>query len=171
MRWILALIALGGLMSCASTPHPVVEQVDLPRFMGDWYVVGILPNPIENKARNGIERYTLNADSTIAISYTFANHKHPEKITALTALAKVHDTSSNAEWRVQFFRPFWFPYLVIDLAPDYRYTVIGVPNRKFVWIMSRSSSIANADWELILDNLKTMGYNTKKIRRMPQIWE
>lgn len=171
MRWLLMLILIGGLMSCATTPHPVVEKVDLPRFMGDWYVVGILPNPIENNARNGIERYTLNADSTIAISYTFANHRHPEKITALAARARVHDAGSNAEWRVQFFRPFWFPYLVVDLAPDYRYTVIGVPNRKFVWIMSRSSSLAEDDWLQILTKLKSLGYKTAKIRRMPQIWE
>ena len=30
------------------------------------------------------------------------------------------DKKTNAEWRVQFFWPFKFKYLVIDLAEDYQ---------------------------------------------------
>ncbi len=84
---------------------------------------------------------------------------------------KVVDTETNARWKVQLFKPFWFSYLIIDLAPDYRYCVIGVPNRKYVWIMSRATSISTEDWDNIIAKLKQLEYKTDKIVRMPQIWE
>jgi apolipoprotein D and lipocalin family protein len=58
----------------------------------------------------------------------------------------------------------------VDLAPDYRNTVIGVPNRKFVWIMSRTPDLSDEDYSGIIKRLATSGYRTDKIRKMPQIW-
>ena len=61
--------------------------------------------------------------------------------------------------------------LIKDLAEDYSYTVIGVPNKKFVWIMSRKSKIPDQTYSVILENLKSIGYDTSKIVKMPQNWE
>lgn len=167
---IIAVIVL-FLVGCSRNPHPVVPQVDLPRFMGDWYVQGIIPNFKEKNAQNGIESYRLNDDGTIQINYVFADKRNTNKISNMQMKAKVIDRTSNARWKVQLFKPFWFSYLIIDLASDYRYCVIGVPNRKYVWIMSRASTISSQDWNSINIRLKQLGYKTEKIVRMPQIWE
>lgn len=164
---LLLLLSLG----CArSRSHKTVPRVDLDRFMGKWYVIAILPNFIEKKAVNGIETYTLNPDGTIGITYTFRQGGPQGKQKLMTPKAKVYNHQSKAEWRVSFFPLVWLPYLIIDLAEDYRYTAIGVPNRKFLWIMSRGPELAESDWEAILANLKRQGYQTGKIMRMPQIW-
>lgn len=84
--------------------------------------------------------------------------------------AFIYDLKSKAEWRVQFFWPINFPYLIIDLADDYHYTVIGVPNKKFVWIMAREPKIEDAEYTAILNKLSKVGYDTSKIKKMPQIW-
>lgn len=172
MKILLIIVGLALLLvGCSRNPHPVVPQVDLPRFMGAWYVQGIIPNFKEKHAQNGIESYTLNEDGTIKVNYVFADKRDPEKITELNIKGKVVDTTSNARWKVQLFKPFWFSYLIIDLAPDYRYCVIGVPNRKYVWIMTRANTISSQDWNSINVKLKELGYKTEKIVRMPQIWE
>lgn len=167
---ILTIIIL-SLLGCSKNAHPVVSKVDLPRFMGAWYVQGIIPNFKEKNAQNGIETYTLNNDGTIKVNYVFADKGNPEKITELNIKGKVIDTKSNSRWKVQLFKPFWFSYLIIDLAPDYRYCVVGVPNRKYVWIMTRAITISSQDWDSIFVKLKDLGYKTEKIVKMPQIWE
>jgi apolipoprotein D and lipocalin family protein len=169
MKLIILLLILGLAAGCAKN-HNTVSSVDLERFMGDWYVIAILPNPIEKNAANGIESYILKPDGTIGITYKFRKGSPTGKEKVLTPRAKVYNTKTKAEWRVQMFKPFWSPYLVIDLAEDYRYTVIGFPNRKFVWVMSRTPEISESDYANILANLVKEGYKTDKLVKMPQIW-
>jgi|SRR6056297_2026901 len=168
--WVL-LSMLVWLWACKQEgTMKTVDYVDLERFMGSWHVVGIIPNFVEKDAVNGIETYTLKEDNKIDIEYMFSEGSPDGKVKIMHPKAEVYDTETNAEWRVQFFWPIKFPYLIVDLAEDYRYTVIGVPNRKFVWIMSRTAEISEQDYADILDNLQELGYDTDKITRMPQIW-
>ena len=52
-------------------PMPVVDAVDLNRFMGDWYVIANIPTFIETDAYNPVETYRLNADGTVATTFAF----------------------------------------------------------------------------------------------------
>ena len=168
IRILLLFIPL--LLIGCSRNHETVPKVDLPRFMGDWYVIAILPNFIEKNTANGIESYILKDDGTIGITYTFRKGSPTGKKKVMQPKAKVYNKDTNAEWRVQFLWPFWAAYLVIDLAEDYRYTAIGVPNRKWLWIMSRSSTIADEDYAGIIARLDKMGYKTAKVKKLPQVW-
>ena len=42
--------------------HPVVENLDLQRFMGRWYVIALIPNWVEEGATNSYDDYELNQD-------------------------------------------------------------------------------------------------------------
>ena len=164
------LLILAGLMMACGRDFRTVKKVDLQSFMGDWYVIAILPNFIEKNAYNGIESYQLNPDGTIGVTYTFFKGGPQGKKKVMHPLGKVFDRQSNAHWKMRLIKPFWSDYLIVDLAPDYRYTVIGVPNRKFVWIMSRTPDLSDEDYSAIIKRLAAMGYKTDKIRKMPQIW-
>jgi len=170
MTRLLLFVVIPLLLSACGRNYNTVPHVDLERFMGDWYVIGILPNFIEENAVNGIETYSLNDDGTIGITYTFYQGSPSGKKRVMRPRAKVYNKQTNAEWRVQFLWPFWAKYLVIDLADDYRYTVIGVPNRKWLWIMSRTPSVSDDDYAGIISRLKVVGYNTEKIKKIPQVW-
>ena len=62
------LLAVG--CSAARLPDmPTVAHVDLPRFMGPWYVIANIPTFIERDAHNAIERYDLNPDGTRELMY------------------------------------------------------------------------------------------------------
>lgn len=164
------LLILAGLLLACRRDFVTVEKVDLQRFMGDWYVIAILPNFIEKNAYNGIESYKLNPDGTIGVTYTFYKGGPQGKRKVMRPLGKVYDRNSNAHWKMRLFKPFWNDYLIVDLAPDYRYSVIGVPNRRFVWIMSRTPELSDGDYYGIIKRLAAMGYKTDKITKMPQIW-
>ena len=76
MNPILTLLTgLGFMMlvpGCGASLPPLktVDRVDIPRFMGDWYVIANIPTWIEEGAHNAVESYRLDTDGTIAVSYT-----------------------------------------------------------------------------------------------------
>ena len=43
----------------------VAKNVDLERFMGDWYVIANIPTIFERDAVNPLESYSRNPDGTI----------------------------------------------------------------------------------------------------------
>ena len=45
-----------GLTGCSTMePLPPVDEVDLDRFMGDWYVIANIPTALERGAHNAVE--------------------------------------------------------------------------------------------------------------------
>ena len=72
----------------------------------------------------------------------------------------------NTKLKVRFapailsFLPFvWGDYWIIDLSPDYTYAVIGEPDRKYLWILSRTPSMDEATLRVVLDAIKETGYD------------
>jgi apolipoprotein D and lipocalin family protein len=173
-----ALLCLAILNGCASTNMPPLEAmdrvVDLERFMGDWYVIGFIPVTIpffsEEGAHNGLESYRLTDEGVIETTYTFRKGAFdgPEK--RLTPKGWVHNEETNAEWRMQFLWPFKAAYLIVYLDEDYQRTIIGVPSRKYVWIMSREPEVSDADYQELLDRVAGVGYDSEKVQRVPQRW-
>jgi len=165
---LIILMIIFGTIACNNekVQMETVKYVDINKFMGDWYVQGIIPNFIEKDATNGVESYQLKEDNVVQIQYTFQKN---QKTKTMNAKAFIQD-DTNAFWKVQFLWPIKLPYLVIDLAEDYSYTVIGVPNKKYVWIMSRQPNMADSTYTAILDRLDKIGYDTTQIKRMEQNW-
>ena len=166
------LIATLALAACSTTPKlpplRTVDHVDLPRFMGDWYVIGTIPWFVEKNNVGTMDIYTLRPDGKIEVTYAFHKKSLDAPRQEMKALARVVDTRSNAEWRVQFLWPFEAPFLVIDLSPDYRFTTIGYPKRDLIWIMSRSPDMSEKDYARALEVAKSQGYDISRIQKVPQ---
>jgi apolipoprotein D and lipocalin family protein len=160
------------ISACETTPKlpplKLVDKVDIPRFMGKWYVIANIPTFIEKGAHNATESYDLEKDGSIAITFRFNKKSSDGPVVEYHPKAFVHDTKSNAEWRVQFLWPFLADYLVIDLADDYSFTVIGVPSRGYLWIMARSSKMDSKTYETVIARIAAQGYDISKIQKVPQ---
>jgi apolipoprotein D and lipocalin family protein len=171
-------MCLAVLSGCASPSVPPLEamdqKVDLERFMGDWYVIGFVPIAIpffsEEDAHNGVESYRLTEEGVIETTYTFRKGAFDGPEQRLTPKGWVHNTETNAEWRMQFLWPFKAAFLIVYLDEAYERTIIGVPNRKYVWIMSRDPELSEAEYQALLDRVALLGYDRGKVRRVPQRW-
>jgi len=148
-----------------------VDYVDLEKFMGDWYVIANIPTFIEKGAVNAIESYRLDSKGRVKTTFTFrkGSKNGPEKEYNPTGF--IYDKKTNAEWRMQFLWPFKSPFLIIDLDEDYTYTVIGIPSRKYVWIMARNHSLDEKIYNNIISNLKKVGYDISQIQKIEQDWD
>jgi apolipoprotein D and lipocalin family protein len=165
--WVLMFI-----ISCSSrnlAPLQTVDKIDLERFMGHWYVIANIPTWVEKGAHNALETYTWNEkENRIDVTFTFNKDSFdgPKKI--YTQKAFIHNHETLAEWRIQFFWPLKFPYLIIDVAPDYSDTVISVPNRQYLWIMARTPEISPARYQQLLEKLRAQDFDLSKIELVPQ---
>lgn len=70
-----------------------------------------------------------------------------------------------------FYLPVGIPYLVIHCAEDYSTTMIGVPDRKYLWIMARTSHIDDATYKEMIERASQLGFDTKQVVKVPQEWE
>jgi apolipoprotein D and lipocalin family protein len=173
IRFFVAACAALALAGCSSVPRPavpLVESVDIERFMGDWYVIASIPTYIERDAWNAVESYRLDEDGSIATTFTFrkGGFDGPEK--RYTPRGFVLDHASNAVWGMQFVWPVKADYRIAYLSADYGQTVIAREARDYVWIMARSPSISEADYARLTAFIESMGYDTAQLRKVPQRW-
>jgi apolipoprotein D and lipocalin family protein len=160
------------VLGCKASMPPLqpVAQVDLERFMGDWYVIANIPTFIEKGAHNAVESYRLDDDGTIATTFTFRKDAFdgPEK--NYTPRGFILDSQSNALWGMQFVWPFKGDYRIIYLAEDYSETIIGRNKRDYVWYMARTPQVADERFEQASELISNAGYDIKELRRVPQQW-
>lgn len=169
----LALALAAALTGCAGIPDglqpvAVVPHVDLPRFMGDWYVIANIPTFLEKGAHNPKDSYRLDADGTIATTYNFNADAADGPVKHYESRGFVLDPATNAVWGQQYVWPIKADYRIAWLSPDYTETVIARDRRDYVWIMARTPTIPDADLARLTAFVASQGYDTGKLQRAAQ---
>lgn len=149
--------------ACSAKYDKTVPQVDRDKFMGDWYVMAGRFTALETNVYNAVETYTWNEiENRIDVDFRYNKggfegplKKFPQKAWIVNA--------NNTRWKVQPFWPLKFDYLIIGLDPDYRWTAIGVPSKKYLWIMSRDPNFSRNEIDQVLKTLEKAGYDTADI--------
>ena len=164
----LSLIGVGSnpvLAESSLKPMPVVDYVDLDRFMGDWYVIASIPTFFERDAYNPIETYKRNNDGSIATTFTFnkGSLDGPTKIYQPRGFIK--DKRTNAIWGMQFVWPIKADYRIVYLDDNYQQTIIGRTSRDYVWIMARTPAISEQDYSNLVAWVDALGYNLDALQK------
>ncbi|MBS0374697.1 MAG: lipocalin family protein [Proteobacteria bacterium] len=163
-----------ALVGCSASPPkglaPValVSHVDLNRFMGDWFVIANIPTFLEKGAYNAKDTYALDPDGSVATVYSFNADAFDGPRKQYHSRGFVVDRTSNAVWGQQYVWPFRADYRISYLAPDYSTTVIAREKRDFVWIMARTPTISEAEYDRLVGFVKAQGYDISRLQRSPQ---
>ena len=176
MKRLLGLIGMLWAADCASTtterlhlpPLQTVAHVDLGRYLGTWYEIASFPQSFQRGCTGTTATYTLRADGEIDVLNRCRLGSLDGKEKAALGRARLVDRTTNAKLEVSFFRPFWGPYWIIDLAPDYAYAVVGHPGRDYLWILSRTPTMSEATYQTIVTRLQAQGYETSRLVRTVQ---
>lgn len=164
---LVAMIAAG----CATgnvKPIAPVARLDLPRFMGDWYVIAHIPSFPERHAFDAIESYQIRPDGRIQTTFRYRNKSFDAPLKTMRPVGTVKPGTGNAVWGMQFFWPIQAEYVVVYVDDDYTQTIVGRSARDYAWIMARTPSISEEDYAAHLQRLRDLGYDLADLRRVPQ---
>lgn len=170
MNWtvLIVLIVPIVLSSQKNSDPKTVSRVDLKRYVGLWYEVAKIPNSFQEDCAGGTTaEYKLMENGNIQV-INACIEADGEKNTA-EGVVQVVDKKTNAKLEVSFFsilgiRPFWGDYWIIGLDDDYQYAVIGHPERKYGWILSRKQELSEVQLNEVYNILKSTGYDKNRFQ-------
>ena len=140
----------------------VVPAVDLSRYVGQWYEIARLPNRFQKKCADSVTAtYSLRTDGKVEVVNRC--RKSSGDYTTATGKAKVVDKTTNAKLKVTFFWPFYGDYWILNLDDNYEYAVVGAPNRKYLWILSRSRQMDESLYQTLLAKAAAQGFKTEQM--------
>ena len=165
--FLLALITIfAAVIDGRRNNLDVVPHVDLNRYVGQWYEIARLPNRFEKKCANSVTAtYSLRTDGKIEVVNRC--RKSSGDYTTAKGKAKVVDKTTNAKLKVTFLWPFYGDYWILDLGKNYEYAVVGAPNRKYLWILSRSPQMDETVYRQLLAKMAARGFKTEQMIKTP----
>lgn len=169
---LIPVVAMALSASACSTgpqrPVPRAPEVDVPRFMGDWYVIAQIPTFIERKAFDSVERYALRDDGRIQTTFTYRKGSFDAPVKTMHPVGRVEKEGNGALWGMQFIWPIQAEYVISWLDADYQQTIVARSKRDYVWYMARTPQVSDSDYEAAMQRIASMGYDISKIRKVPQ---
>ena len=143
---------------------PTVESVDLSRYAGTWYEIARLPMWFQRHCVASKATYSSRPDGAVGV--------RNECVTDVGGLeyaggvATVVDAKTNARLTVVFDN--WFVHLfgssregnywILDLDPEYRTAMVGTPDRRFLWILSRTPQMDEVIYRRLVERAQQLGY-------------
>lgn len=165
-RLLAFLMSAFFVLSCneKEKPLPVVDSLDISRYMGTWYEIARLPNSFEKGLQNISATYTLRDDGKVSV----LNQGYDEmgKLKKANGIAKVPDKAEPAKLKVSFFRPFYGKYWVMALDPEYQYALVGHPNRQYLWFLSREPNLSDEIFQKLAVQAAQQGFDTSRLERV-----
>ncbi len=166
------LFILTILMNPATTKSQTlqtVSSVDLKKYSGKWYEIASYPQRFQKGCNCTTAEYTLSEKGFVIVENRCNKDSVDGKQSYIKGKAFVESNSGNAKLKVQFFWPFTGKYWIIDLADDYSYAVVSHPNKKYLWILSRTPKMDYVIYQQILSRLKEKGFDLLKLKTTTQI--
>lgn len=175
--WLVSTLVLTGVLSMTSDATAEVRTVgavDLSRYVGDWYEVARFPNRFEAKcATDVMARYRRQDGDTVEV--TNSCRKADGTVTIAKGVARIVDTSSNAKLKVRFAPAFlsfipmvWGDYWILGLGPEYRWAVVGSPDRKYLWVLSRTPGMDDREFAQAVDRARANGFDVSRLEKTKQ---
>lgn len=146
----------------------VVQNVDLARYAGLWYEIARFPASFEKNCVGVTAEYTPRTDGKVDV----LNTCRKGSLDAAPRTAKAVATVVGPGKLSVNFVP-WLPFIagnywVLHLEPDYSLAVVGGPDRKYGWILSRTKEADPKALARAMQVLTDNGYDMTRLEQVAQ---
>jgi apolipoprotein D and lipocalin family protein len=154
-------------------PLRVVPDVDLVRYVGQWYEIARFPNRFQKRCAGEVTaNYTLLPSGRLRV----LNGCRLEGVQA-EGVARVADKGQPnsilkvrfAPWFLSFIPQVWGDYQIIALSPDYTHALVGDPGREYLWILSRSPRMDDATYDRLVEEAGAQGFDVNLLQKTRQL--
>jgi apolipoprotein D and lipocalin family protein len=155
-------VAAVAQIGAATAPQPT-KPVDPTRYVGRWYEIARVPNSIQNKCEAQTSEWAKRSDGLFDVVQTchVGSAAGPAKVWR-GAGRSINDNGSKI--RIGFFGGFVHQdYWIIDRADDYSWCIMGTPNPRYLWLMSRHAVLPPALKQALVARARALGYDTSRL--------
>lgn len=165
MRWLLPLLALAAcapqpLYRTTSDPLPVA-QVDIGAYLGLWHEAARLPNRFERGCVYATALYAQREDGLISVTNACRTAQGGDRVAR--GRARTSGAPGEGKLEVSFFGPFWADYWVLERAPDYSWAIVGEPEGRYLWVLTRSESVTSEQRADLETRIRRLGYRPAEL--------
>jgi apolipoprotein D and lipocalin family protein len=164
---LLALLLLAAIPRASAQAATPVPTLDLTRLVGTYYEIARYPIRREKLCLSKqMVLYSL-GDKNNSLQIVTVCQVRQDFTTYWNKQGKLDD-SNNGKIKLNSMWPFYTKYWVLAIAPDYSWALVGNPNHKSLWILSRSPALAPDVLSGIQSQAAAQGFDTAKLVKIPQ---
>lgn len=173
--FLLSLGFLGAnLVLAQQPPLTVVPDLDLQKYSGRWYEIARFPNRFQEKCVGDVTaEYQPRPDGRVTV--TNRCRTRDGEIDDAEGLARRLEGAPPSALEVRFAPAFlsflpnvWGDYQVMALDDGYTHSLVGTPDRKYLWVLARTPSLDEATYQRLLDVAAAQGFDTTKMVKTRQ---
>ena len=162
---MILFFTLGGCAGVDSKGDlQTVASVDLSRYTGTWYEIARLPMWFQRHCVDSKAIYSSRPDGAVGVRNECVTDTGG--VERAEGVATVVDTKTNARLTVVFDN--WFArlfgssregnYWILDLDQEYQAAMVGTPDRRFLWILSRTPQLDEATYRRLVERAQQLEY-------------
>jgi apolipoprotein D and lipocalin family protein len=175
LKWLAVIAAVAALVvgcahrSKADLDPTTVDKVDLKRYQGTWYELARLPMFFQRNCAQSEAHYQLKPDGNVAVLNRCRTAEGKWEEANGTASPQVPGKTDKL-W-VEFDN--WFSrllpgvakgdYWVLYIGDGYKTALVGNPDRKYLWLLSRTPTVSEHTREELLAKAQQQGYDTTRL--------
>lgn len=161
-RFLLLTAAALWLSACVGNPvyrqtdEPALAAVaiDRPSYLGLWHEQARLPNSFERGCVRATAEYGDRDDGLIAVRNTCFEADGEQRVA--NGRARV---VGEGQLKVSFFGPFWADYWVLARADDYAWSIVGEPEGRYLWLLTRAERLTSAERAAFEQRIRALGFD------------
>ncbi len=147
----------------------LVPEVDLKRYSGVWYEIARLPVVYQEGCKNSVAMYDIRPDNKLNIVNRCEIDGRQVEVRGIGipkngTLDPKTKILRPGSLKVVFDRsPVLGDYNILYLDKDYQYSIVGTPDKKSLWILSRTEKISDDVYESLVERAQNMGYDISSL--------
>ena len=153
---------------------PTALSVDLERYVGTWHEIARLPMWEQRDCVKSTAEYWLLESGDIGVRNACVTTQGG--LISIEGVATVIDREHKArlnvvfdQWAAKLVSLFtsWERgnYWILRVDPDYRFAVVGTPDRDFLWILARDPKLDESTYQDLVSFSQKLGYQTENLIR------
>lgn len=158
---------LAGAGMAAGQGVSAIPKLDLNRYMGAWYEVARYPNKKEKHCVSDSMVLYAPGDKSNRFSVVISCQMKGGNPDAWNANGKM-DKNGDGRLTVSSLWPFSAKDWVLAVGPEYEWALVGSPNHKSLWVLSRTAVMQPEVLAEIEGKAKAEGFDTGKLVIAPQ---
>ncbi|MBX3421494.1 MAG: lipocalin family protein [Pirellulaceae bacterium] len=191
---ILQLLVLPEMLAHAQQALPTVPYVDLQSYSGTWYEIARLPNIFQRTCQCSTATYTLHADGSIQVVNRCITPRGRTRQVSGRAeavpcsgnarlqvsfgrVSSLFAKNSGGNYWIIALGPAESHAACIDATishldsfalshhPQYQWALVGTPDRKFLWILSRTPDLPSETYQQLVCQARELGFDVSRLIR------